>query len=310
MKMISKVPYNARLGPRITLGLSCLAAAITTLPSGALENPELHPAALGIAHVALRMADTDKTLGFYRDFLGLPERFRTNRVPGRPNVYYKKDGSPADQEKEKQGALMLVDLRIGNDQSLELFAGRAEGQPVLYHPALTSPDLEATRERLATQSAAVPPPAAHDTEPLKSFFTRDPGGTEIEIARPREGSAPQRNGGNDLGARLKSIVYHCSADAAQISRFFSDGLGMSVTAESGGIAATATNGDRLEPKSDGSECPVLIFEAGDLQAARLFLENRPNRASYHSDLEVKEADGRSFVELRDPDGVRVLIVQK
>lgn len=186
--MISNIFVFVRFRRRTDYTLCCVTAVAALLPlSGTAAESASPGAASGLAHVALRMTDTEKALAFYRDFLGLPERFRTNEVPGQPNVYYKRDGSPADLAKQEQGELMLVDLRVGADQSLELFAGRSEGQPVLHHPALTTPDLAATRQRLAAPDAAVPPPARNDNGPLKSFFTRDPGGTEIEITGPREG---------------------------------------------------------------------------------------------------------------------------
>jgi len=311
VKIIPNTFLPLRFRRRTDYTLCCVTAVAALLPlSGTAAESASPGAASGLAHVALRMTDTEKALAFYRDFLGLPERFRTNKVPGQPNVYYRRDGSPADLAKQKQGELMLVDLRVGADQSLELFAGRSEGQPVLHHPALTTPDLAATRQRLAPPDAAVPPPARNDNGPLKSFFTRDPGGTEIEITGPREGPPAVPSTVSELGARLESIVYPCAAEPALVSRFFSGGLGMAVTTASGGITATATNGDRLEVKTDGNTPPTLVFAVTDLEAARQFLESRPNRASYEGAVGIREADGHAFIELLAPDDVRIHIAQK
>lgn len=198
----------------------CVTAVATSLPlSGTAAESAPPGAALGLAPVALRMTHRERASAFYPDFRGLLERFRINKVPGQPNVYSKNDGSPADLAKQKQGELMLVDLRVGADQSLELFAGRSEGEPVLHHPALTTPDLAATRQRLAAPDAAVPPPAKNDNGPSKSFFTRDPGGTEIEITGPREGPPASPSTVSGLGARLESIVFPCSAEPSFVSRF-------------------------------------------------------------------------------------------
>lgn len=311
VKIIPNILVSLRFRHRTDFALCCLTAvAALLLLSGTAAESASPGAASGLAHVALRMTDTEKALAFYRDFLGLPERFRTNKVPGQPNVYYRKDGSPADLAKQKQGELMLVDLRIGADQSLELFAGGSEEQPVLHHPALTTPDLAATRQQLAAPAAVVPPPAKSDNGPLKSFFTRDPGGTEIEITGPREGPPAKPSTVSELGARLESIVCPCAAEPALVSRFFSGGLGMAVTTASGGITATATNGDRLEVKTDGNAPPTLVFAVADLEAARQFLQSRPNRASYEGAVGIREADGHAFIELLAPDDVRIHIAQK
>jgi hypothetical protein len=48
----------------------------------------------------------------------------------------------------------------------------------------------------------------------------------------------------------------------------------------------------------------------DLEAARQFLENRPNRASYEGAVGIREADGHAFIELLAPDDVRIHIAQK
>ena len=309
--MISNNSARTRFRRRIEFGLFCLAAVVSWFPLSRAAAESGSPTAVsGLAHVALRTTDTEKALAFYRDFLGLPERFRTNKVPDQPNVYYKKDGSPADLEKQKQGTLMLVDLRVGTDQSLELFAGRSEGQPVLYHPAVTTPDLATTRDQLAAHGAAVPPSAANDSGPLKSFFTRDPGGTEIEITAPREAPSAKPSAAGELDARFKSVVYPCAAEPALVSRFFSAGLGMAVNTTSGGTTATATNGDRLELKADRNTPPTLVLEVTDLEAARHFLESQPNRASYEGAVEIRETGGHAFIELLAPDDVRLLIVKK
>ena len=82
-----------------------------------------------IAHLAIRARDIDAMVAFYTEKLGFAEMFRLN---------------------QDNGALMLVYLRITDDQYLELFpngTGDGPGGPQavgMNHLCLTAPDLDAT----------------------------------------------------------------------------------------------------------------------------------------------------------------------
>jgi lactoylglutathione lyase len=67
----------------------------------------------GIGHVALKVADIERALEFYRDRLGFAEMMRLNR---------------------EDGSLWLVYLRITDTQFIELFpGGRGIGHPARTH---------------------------------------------------------------------------------------------------------------------------------------------------------------------------------
>ena len=87
----------------------------------------------GIGHVALKVADIERSLQFYRDTMGFAEMMRLNR---------------------DDGTLWLVYLRITDTQFLELFPnGEGErapgsGRTAINHFCLECADLEATAAAL------------------------------------------------------------------------------------------------------------------------------------------------------------------
>ncbi len=93
--------------------------------------------ACSISHYAVRAADVDASLAFYRDHLGLSEAFRLNHA---------------------DGSLMLVVLRVGEGQWIEIFDGKRLGGsgPVLHQVAFRVADGEAARRRLAEAGFSVP----------------------------------------------------------------------------------------------------------------------------------------------------------
>lgn len=262
-----------------------------------------------LAHIALRSKNIEKTLSFYCDFLGFSERFRTNRNPGKPNVYYKKNGSDADLEKERLGTLMLVDLRVGPEQSLELFVGRQEGESVLYHPAVYVDDPETIRENLASFGYPAPAPAMAGSAPRKSFFARDPSGTEIEVVRLQEPESAPPLLPKGLATRIRAIGYS-TKDPALSRLFFSKGLGMTVNEFPGAWQAVAANGDRFEFHNGESEGPWLVLEVDDLKQAKLFLEARSSQDPDSQGFGISKTEASPFLELQDPDGLRIRISQK
>ena len=91
----------------------------------------------GIGHVALKVADIERSLQFYRDTMGFAEMMRLNR---------------------DDGALWLIYLRITDTQFLELFpewrgtsARRMRAATAINHFCLECADLEATAAALCAR---------------------------------------------------------------------------------------------------------------------------------------------------------------
>jgi lactoylglutathione lyase len=99
--------------------------------------PALSPSNCTLSHFAVRAADVDASLAFYRERLGLTETFRL---------------------KHADGSLMLVVLRVGDGQWIEIFDGKRLGEagPVLHQVAFRIADGETARQRLAEAGFSVP----------------------------------------------------------------------------------------------------------------------------------------------------------
>ena len=119
-----------------------------------------------IGHVALKVADIERSLQFYRDTMGFAEMMRLNR---------------------DDGALWLIYLRITDTQFLELFPdGEGErapgsGRTAINHFCLECADLEATAAaiRAVGITLTVEPKFAVDRN--YQCWIEDPDGNRIEF---------------------------------------------------------------------------------------------------------------------------------
>lgn len=120
----------------------------------------------GIAHVALKVADIDRSLAFYRDRLGFPEMMRLN---------------------DDQGRLWLIYLRITDTQFLELFPGGegnaapGPGQTAVHHFCLETNDLEATAQSLRDAGVELTVEPQMGLDHNKQCWIADPDGNRIEF---------------------------------------------------------------------------------------------------------------------------------
>ena len=120
----------------------------------------------GIGHVALKVADIERSLAFYRDRLGFGEIMRLNR---------------------DDGALWLVYLRITDTQFLELFPGgegsEAPGaqRTAINHFCLETADIEATAQALRDRGIALTVEPKLGADNNKQCWIADPDGNRIEF---------------------------------------------------------------------------------------------------------------------------------
>jgi lactoylglutathione lyase len=119
-----------------------------------------------IGHVAVRVADIDRSLAFYTGRLGFPEMLRLHR---------------------DDGSLWLVYLRITDAQYLELFPdAKGERAPPedangLNHLCLTVDDIEAAVARLAERGVPLLRPLKRGADGNRQAWIEDPDGNRIEL---------------------------------------------------------------------------------------------------------------------------------
>jgi lactoylglutathione lyase len=119
-----------------------------------------------IAHIAIRARDIEPMVAFYTEKLGFAEMFRLN---------------------QDNGALMLVYLRITDDQYLELFPngtgdGPAPSQAVgPNHFCLSVTDLDATVAGLTGRGVTLTRPLQMGRDENRQAWIADPEGNRIEL---------------------------------------------------------------------------------------------------------------------------------
>lgn len=121
---------------------------------------------VGLAHVAIKVTDLDRSLDFYIEKLGFPEMLRL----------HKDDGST-----------WLVYLRITDDQYLEVFPGaendRAPGWDAngMNHMCLAVEDIDAVLQRIEAAGIALLLPLKLAVDGNRQAWIEDPDGNRIEL---------------------------------------------------------------------------------------------------------------------------------
>ena len=119
----------------------------------------------GIGHVALKVADINRSLAFYRDRLGFQEMMHLDR---------------------DDGSLWLVYLRITDTQFLELFPG-GEGEEApgpdraINHFCLETADLDATANALRAAGITLTVEPKMGLDGNRQCWIADPDGNRIEF---------------------------------------------------------------------------------------------------------------------------------
>src|SRR4051812_38453718 len=115
--------------PGIAFAAMVLAASVATAQD--VKRPRI----TGVAHIAIYAHDVEKTLAFYRDFLGYGEAYRLKRGGG---------------------TLHLAFVKVSDRQFVEVFPEKEADTDRLNHIALEVEDAEAMRAYLASRGVKVP----------------------------------------------------------------------------------------------------------------------------------------------------------
>ena len=112
---------------------------------------------LKISHVAVQAANVEQSVAFYRDFLGFSE---------------------ASRLKYADGSLMLVNLKVSDEQWIEVFdaAKLKPGSDRIYQIAFRVSDAEATRKHLGQNGFSVPEKCWIGQVGNAGFSVQDPSG--------------------------------------------------------------------------------------------------------------------------------------
>lgn len=120
----------------------------------------------GLAHIAIRARDLEASVRFYADKLGCTEMFRLDR---------------------ENGDLMLVYLRLTDDQYIEIFPnGEGEGAAPtqatgMNHFCISVADLDATVAELERRGVAMTRGITLGLDGNRQAWLADPDGVRIEL---------------------------------------------------------------------------------------------------------------------------------
>jgi len=238
----------------------------------------------GIAHVAFRVTDVERSRSFYGS-LGFVQAFEF-ADPGKPLVSY---------------------IKINDRQFIELYGRSDESQPIgLMHVCYEAANIEAVRREYVARGIVAPESRKARAGNLL-FSINDPGGQMIEFTQYLPGSLHYNDRGKHGGERrisdrlLRVIVP--ANDAAVATNFYVEKLGFQeVGRESGACAA----GHVLRlPGESGEELgidnatvvanPRVAFAVSDVARTTKDLRNRGFRVNLNT----------RCASVMDPDGTLI-----
>jgi lactoylglutathione lyase len=286
-----------------------VAAAVALAASLATGQEPKRPRITGVAHIAVYAHDVDKTVAFYRDFLGFAEPFRLNR------------GS---------GALHLAFVKVNDRQFVEVFPEKAEKTDRLNHIALEVEDAEAMRAYLASRGVKVPGKVPVGRIGNANFNVTDPDSHTVEIVQYLPGGRTAQQKGKDLPpTRISTRITHVGVAVASLDKamaFYGDVLGLKETwrgsakgKELNWVSVRVPDGDDYVEFMLYKNPPSLerlgtmhhlCLEVPDVEAAKSTLEARPARKAYTRDMTVKTGvNKKRQLNLYDPDGTRIELME-
>jgi len=280
----------------------CLAFVLFASIACAKETKR--PRIVGVSHIAFFAHDMDKSLAFYKEFLGFDEPFRLDRP---------------------DGGLICTFIKINDRQCIELFPEREAGTDRLYQVAFEIDDAEAMRTYLASCGIQVPEKVVKGRIGNMNFSIKDPDGHTVEFVQYLpDGRTLQDAGKHMPGSRISSHIKHAGFTVRHLDRslaFYGGILGFRETWRGANndtmlqwVNLKLPDGDdyiELMLYRDPPSLPRLgtmnhlSLEVPEVPKAAALLESRPERKSYARTLEVRTGTNRKRqMNLYDPDGSR------
>ena len=289
--------------------LYALSIVLMFVPWSFSQNTVRLPKILGVAHVAFRVKDLNKSRVFYDDLLGYQEPF-----------------SLADSN----GNAAIAFVKVNDKQYIELFRGDEVTQGQLDHFALYTDDLENMKAYLLSQGITLQRDI-HKSRVGNEFLTiKDPDGHPIEILQySAEGLMAGANGKFMSSDRASDHITHVGILVNSVggaTKFYRDVLGFREFARGGGTTSVPGWIDLRVP--DGNDYVEFLPYSGSPSSAQIRLQNHiclgTSNVQKLSDTISLRASSRMLsskinvetggnlpprTNLYDPDGARIEIMQ-
>jgi len=255
------------------------ALALVALNFGAGHKTPAAQNLAGIAHVAFRVTDVEKSKQFYSS-LGFEEAFEF-ADPGKPRVSY---------------------IKINDQQFIELYGRAGDSQPIgLMHVCFEAADIEALRKEYARRGVIAPESKKARAGNLL-FSIHDPNGQSVEFTQYLPGSLHSEDRGKHLGERRISEhlvwVIVPVQDLSATRNFYTNKLGFGDASIDTAIRLRLPGRSREALGLDGASAapkPRIGFAISDLERAKKDLWSRG--------FEVRST--RVSAAVLDPDGTVV-----
>jgi lactoylglutathione lyase len=285
------------------------AAIVLTISLAAAADEGKRPRISGVAHIAIYAHDPDKTIAFYREFLGYGEPFRLDRANGKLHLHF---------------------VKISDRQFVEVFPEKEAGSDRLNHIALEVEDAEAMRAYLATRGVKVPEKVPVGRIGNANFNITDPDGHTVEIVQYLpDGWSMRQKGKNMPESRISPRIMHVGIAVKALEpamAFYRDILGFKEIwrgsakgKELNWVNVQVPDGDDYVEFMLYKDTPALsrlgtlhhlCLEVPDIEQAKSTLEARPARREYTRELEIKTGTNRKRqLNLYDPDGTRIELME-
>lgn len=290
-----------------------IAALLVTIcvaaPAFARAAPR-RPRITGISHVGFFTSNLDKTLAFWRQFLGFDESYALNK-PGASDV-------------------QIAFIKINDRQHIELFNTPPTHPPsMLSHICFTVDSVSRMRAYLRSTGIAVPPDTGRKTRAGDyAFEIQDPDGNVLEFVQPLATGMEAKAVGKSLpSTRIAESIYHVGflvGNSARSVAFYRDVLGFKETWRGSSNSKQLSWINMQVP--DGKDYVEFMLYSGqpsnfgarnhvsllvpDVQQAIETLRARAYDKAYGRPLVMQVGkNGKRQVNLYDPDGTRVELME-
>jgi catechol 2,3-dioxygenase-like lactoylglutathione lyase family enzyme len=245
----------------------------------AAPGPQPSPALAGIAHVALRVADLQKSRGFYQT-LGFEQAFEF-ADPGKAPVSY---------------------MKVNDRQFIELYQRADDSQPLgLMHVCYEANDIDALYDSYVKRGVSASGPKKARAGNLL-FSLHDPENQTLEFTQYMPGSLHFEDRGKHLGEhRITEHILRATIPVGDLTaerQFYTSKLGFedvkAVTVGEARLRIPGASGDEIELEIANK--PRITFAVGSVE-----------RASRELGIGLSYAKGN--FSIKDPDGAVITLTE-
>jgi len=292
----------------VSPNMKCVALFLSLSCSLAAGEPS-RPRILGVAHIALFAHDHEKSVAFYREFLGFEEAYTL---------------------KNPDGSQSVTSFKVNDRQYVELLPERAPNTDRLAHISLQTDDANAMRAYLASKGIKSAGNLSKDQTGDLKFTVTDPDGHELEIVQYQPDGWRTRAKGKHLSPdAISKHMMHVGiivTDLDRANKFYADILGFHEIwrGSKDGKELSWTNmqvpdgNDYIEfmlynetpPPTKRGSAHHLCLEVPDAAATIATLDKKPYRKQYTQTLQIRTGINRKRqVNIFDPDGTRTEVME-